>query len=301
MPKRLCVQLCLPLMLLAACASPAALPTLVPTLTPSPLPTIPLTPSPMPTATPIPPMMLTLHRPERVSALRPAPIEVELVPPPGIAVTATVHANVLTPSGAHYRSFNLQPTGDNRYVSTELLQLPLRAEGDWQLQVIVESWLSVSGERQLLFQPDPVRCRDLNAGIPPAVEVCVPEDLVEVAAQGDRVAGERVWRYENGELGLWWAPGPAEPLLLNNALVMLEATYGLDAPTVQGVEETMWQGQRAFLFHEDWPGAEGGTGETLVVQGPDRWLYVLRVRALNGREIPVWLRMVSETLQFPGE
>ncbi len=32
---------------------------------------------------------------------------------------------------------------------------------------------------------------------------------------------------ENGELGLWWAPGPAEPLLFNTALVMLEATCGL--------------------------------------------------------------------------
>jgi len=297
MLKRFCILLCFSLTFLAACSSSAALPTLAPTLTPSPHPTLTLTPSPTPTATPIPPLMLTIRRPEPISALRPVPIEVELVPPPGITVAATVHANVLTPGGAHYRSFNLQPAEDNRYVSTEPLQLPLLAEGEWQLKVIVESRLSVSGERQLLFRPDPVRCRDLSAVIPPTVEVCVPEDFVEVAAQGDQVAGTRAWRYENGELGLWWAPGPAEPFLFNTALVMLEATYGLEAPTVQNVEETVWQGRTGFLFYEDWSSAGGGPGEALVVQGPDRWLYVLRIRGLDGDEIPVWLRMVGETFQ----
>lgn len=298
MSKKFCVPLCLSMAFLSACTSPTALPTLVPTLTPLLTPTPSPTPSATPTNTPIPPLVLTIHPPTSISPLRPAPIEVELVPPPGISVAASVHANVLSPNGAHYRSFDLQPAGDNRYVAQEPLQLPLHAEGDWQLSVIVQSRLRVSGERQVLFRPEPVRCRDLGEAVPSKVTLCVPQDFVEVAAQGDRVAGARVWRYGNGELGLWWAPGPAEPLLFNTALVMLEATFGLHAPAVQNVEEMAWQGRTAFLFHEDWAGAEGGPGEALVVQGPDRWLYVLRVRALDGGEIPVWLRMVRETFTF---
>ena len=78
-------------------------------------------------------------------------------------------------------------------------------------------------------------------------------------------------------------PGPVEPLLLNNAVVMLEATHDPSAvPQVPGVEETEWQGQTAFLFREDWPGANGGPAEALVIQGPDHHLYVLRVRATGG-------------------
>lgn len=299
MSRRFPITLCASLALLAACTSPTALPTLVPTLAPLPTFAPTPTPSPTPTATPIPPFVLTIHWPGQVSALQPVPIAVELAPPPGIAATATIRAVVRTPAGERYQSFDLQPVGDNRYVSAEPLQLPLQAqEGDWRLDVIVQSTLRVSGEQRLLFRPVPIHCRDLSGVLPSTVNVCVPQDFTEVAAQGDPVAGGRVWRYGSGELGLWWAPGPAEPLLFNNALVMLETTFGLDAPAVQNVEETAWQGQTAFLFYEDWPGAEGGPGEALVLQGPDRWLYVLRVRTLDGGEIPAWLRMVRETFVF---
>jgi hypothetical protein len=245
---------------------------------------------------------LTIYWPAQVSALQPVPIEVELVPPPGIAVTATVYAVVRVPGGGRFQSFDLQPGEGNRYVSTEPLQLPLQArEGDWRLDVIVQSALDVAGERRLLFRPSPIHCRDLAGILPPQVDVCVPRDFVEFAAQGDQVAGERVWRYGSGELGLWWAPGPAEPFLFNNALVMLETTYGVSTPAMQSFEETEWQGQTAFLFHEDWPGAEGGPGEALVVQGPDDWLYVLRVRALGGGAIPQFLQQIRDTLTWVGQ
>lgn len=300
MLHRFSIPLCLSLMFLAAC-TPTTFPTLVPTLAPSPLPTSTPIPSPTPTATPIPLLALTIHWPEQVSALQPVPIEVDLLPPPGIVVTATVYAVVRIPGGGHYQSFDLQPAGDNRYISTEPLQLPLQArEGDWRLEVIVRSTVEVTGERRLLFRPAPVRFRDLTAVLPAGVTLLVPQNFEEVLASGDAVAGARVWRHGNGELGLWWAPGPAEPLLFNNALVMLETTYGLSAPA-PSFEEMTWQGQTAFLFHEDWPGAEGGPGEALVVQGPDDWLYVLRVRALDGNEIPALLRMVGETFRFTGE
>jgi hypothetical protein len=36
----------------------------------------------------------------------------------------------------------------------------------------------------------------------------------------------------------------------------------------------------------------------LVVQGPDYWLYVLRVRTLGGEAIPPLLRQVWETFSF---
>ena len=116
------------------------------------------------------------------------------------------------------------------------------------------------------------------------------------------MAGGRVWRYGGGEVSLWWAPGPVEPLLLNNAVVMLEATHDPSAvPQVLGVEETEWQGQTAFLFQEDWPGANGGPAEALVIQGPDHHLYVLRVRATGGEVIPSLLRQVWETFALDEE
>jgi hypothetical protein len=124
----------------------------------------------------------------------------------------------------------------------------------------------------------------------------VPREFVEAVAQGDRWAGGRVWQHGDGEVALWWAPGPAEPLLLSTAVVMLEATHDPDAPpSVLDVEEREWQGQTAFLFHEDWPGADGGPAEALVVQGSDYWLHVLRVRARGSESVPPLLRQVWET------
>jgi len=232
--------------------------------------------------------------------MQPVPIEVELMPPPGISVTATVRAAVLNPDGTPYRVFDLKPREGHVYAAGELLQLPLEPpEGDWQLRVYVQSALRVEGEREVIFRPILIRFRDLAAVLPAGVDMRVPEDFVEVVARGDRWAGGRVWRHGGGELALWWAPGPVEPLLLNNAVVVLEATHDPDAPPrVLGVEETEWQGQTAFLFNEYWPGAKGGPAEALVVQGPDYWLYVLRVRAVGSDIIPPLLRQVWGTFAF---
>ena len=293
------LQLCLLLALLVACAPATPAPTSTstpistPTLIPSPTPT----PAPTPTATPVPPLVLTIRWPERVSALRPVPIEVELVPPPGVSVTATVRVAVVDPQGLSRWLFDLTPYEGNLYTAEEWLQLPLEPpEGDWRLLVYVWSDLKVEGDRELVFRPVPVHFRDLADVLPAGADIHVPLDFVEVASQGDQWAGGRVWRYGDDEVALWWAPGPIEPLLLSNAVVMLEATRNSDGqPRVLDVEETEWQGQTAFLFYEDTPGSEGGLAEALVVQGPDYWLYVLQVRALGGETIPPLLRQVWET------
>jgi hypothetical protein len=242
----------------------------------------------------------SIHWPERVSALEPVFVEVELVPPPGVDVAPTVQASVTGPGGQPRLSFDLTPREGNRYVAEEPLHFALESpEGDWLLVVYVRSALDVVGERHLLFRPAPIHFRDLADVLPAGVDVRVPQDFVEIVAEGDQWAGGRVWRFGDAEMALWWAPGPAEPLLLNNAIVMLEATYdSAELPGVSSVEETEWQGQTAFLFHEDWSAMDGGPSEALVIQGPDHWLYVLRVRALDDEDVPLLLYRVRETFTF---
>jgi hypothetical protein len=186
------------------------------------------------------------------------------------------------------------------YIADEPLRLPLEPpKGDWQLTVRVRSTLEVEGEQELIFQPIPIRFRGLTDTLPSGVDMRVPWEFVEVAAYGDQVAGGRVWRYGDGEISLWWAPGPTEPLLLNNAIVMLETTHDPDAPArVLDVEEIGWQDRVAFLFREHWSGAEEVPAEALVAQGPDYRLYVLRVRAMGSESIPPLLRQVRDTFAF---
>jgi len=248
-------------------------------------------------------MALTIHWPQQVSALQPVPIEVELIPPPGVSVTATIRAIVMGPQGSPRRVFDLTPRQGNVYAADDLLRLPLQpSEGDWRLLVYVRSELDVEGERQLTFQPSPVSFRDLVAVLPPGVDVRVPQDFDEVVFQGDQWAGGRVWRYEDGELSLWWAPGPTESLQRNNAVVMLEATYDLGvSPRVGRVDVVKWQDQPGFLFHEEWAGPDGGPAEALVVQGPDYWLYVLRVRARGAEAIPSLMHQVWRTFTLVEE
>jgi hypothetical protein len=302
------ILLCISLTLLAACtpATPSPTATATLTLAPSFTPTPTLTPSPTsipsptPTATPIPPLALTIHWPQRASALEPPLIEVALIPPPGVSVTATVSVTVLDPEGAPYWRSELTPQGGRLYVADEPLQLPLEPpEGDWRLTVQVRSTLEVEGEQEVIFQPTPIRFRELTDTLPSGVDMRVPWEFVEVAAPGNRAAGGRVWRYGDGEVALWWAPGPVEPLLLNNAVVMVETTHDPDIPVrVLDAEEIGWQDQIAFLFREHWSGVEGGPSEALVVQGSDYRLYVLRVRAMGGETIPPLLRQVWETFAF---
>ena len=302
MPYKLVIPICIILLLLTGCGPAAPAPTPAFTLIPTATPTIFPTQTPVPSETPIPPLELTIHWPARVSALQPVPIEVELVIPPGIGASAKLSATVFDPDFVAYQSFTLLPQDGNLLVSEDLLQLPLEpAAGDWYLVIDVESDLVVRGKRYEAFQPEPIPFRDTAGALPAGTDLRVPRDFVEVEVQGNATAGGRVWRYEGGEVALWWAPGPLKPLLLNNAVVMLEATYGAETPTVVSAEEIEWQGQTAFLFHETWPGPEGGPAEALVVQGPDYWLYVVRVRALGSSDIPQLIREVGETFAFVEE
>ena len=288
-------------LLLTACTSTAS-PTAIPEVAPTPTPAPTWTPAPTPTATPIPPLQLTILWPAQVSALEPIPIEVEIVSPPGIEPPQSVRAIIFDPEMRHYDEFLLPPREGNLYAADAMLQLPLEpALGDWWIVVDVESDLNVRGEQVRAFQPLPTQFRQMAGVFPAGVEMRVPEGFVEMTSQGNQMAGGRVWRHSGGEVSVWWAPGPTKPLLHNNAAAMADATYGADSPTVLSTEEIAWQGQTGFLFREDWPGEGGGPGKTLVVQGPDYWLYAVRVRATGGEVIPSLLDQVWETFIFEVE
>ena len=276
--------------------------TVAPTLTPTPTSTP--TPFPTPTVTPIPAHVLTVRWPRQVSALEPVPVEVELASPPAATEPATVTVVLYDPLRQRYWESVLTPQAGGLHVARDPLQLPLGPpEGDWKLFVYVDTPLLVEGPRMLSFQPAPIALHDFT--IDPAfraaagVDLAVPQEFTDVVVQGDLSAGGRVWRSEDGEIGLWWAPGPTEPLVFSTALVMLEATHGLDEVIeVVDVEETEWQGQTAFLFREMWPDVKDIPAEALVVQGPDHWLYVLRIRPLSERGIPSLVRQVRETFSL---
>ncbi len=292
------------LTLLVACDSPA-MPTIPPTLTRQPTrapsPTPRPTPTPTPTATPIPPATLLIQWPGPVSALKPVPIQVKLVPPSGVGITATISAQVYAPASPEeanasapleWGRYGLKPQGRNSYSADEPLRLPLEpVAGEWRLVVNVRSSLQVRGTRELVFEPVPIRFRDLGSSLPAGAHMRVPEDFREVIAEGDQWAGRRVWRYEQGEVGLWWAPGPVEPLQLGVALEMLAALTPPEKPALlQSFESADWQGHKGFMFYQDWSeeqfSGESGPGQVLVVQGDDYWLYALRARAIGSDAIP---------------
>jgi hypothetical protein len=172
-------------------------------------------------------------------------------------------------------------------------------EGDWLLVVYVRSTLEVVGKRYLNFRPIPISFRDLTTVLPTGVDMHVPQDFVEIVAEGDQWAGVRVWHFDGSEIALWWAPGPIEPLQLNNAIVMLEATHDPENPPgVLNAEETEWQGRKAFLFREDWRQDQPVASEALVVQGANHWLYVLRMRTTGDTDVSPLMRQVWETFTF---
>ena len=273
---------------------------------PPPTPTWTVTPSPTPlptstpTATPIPPLQVTLEWPPDASALNPVSPEVRIVSPPGVEADVTVSAILFDPQGAAYWKALLAPQGDGVFSTDDSVQLPMDPpDGDWRLQLYLQSSLLVQGELSRVFQPVPIEYRDLTSTLPSGVALLVPSSFAEVQGQGDQVSGLRVWETEGGDIGLWWAPGPTEPLLLNNAIVMLETTYAPgNEPAILSVEEVDWLGQPAFSFGEDWADAAIGASRALVIQSPNYWLYVLRVRALGGAEVPYLVRQVSESFQF---
>ncbi len=283
-----------------------------PTPVPTALPAATRPPTPMPS---VATALLHVHWPEtKVPILPPKPIEIELIAPPDIKVKANVLSSVLDPTGERYGLFALRPSDDavpdganpRRYISERPLQLPLQPlDGEWRLVVALQSNVRVTGDQVHGFEPVPLSFCVLTDTLHAGVNLKVPRTFEVVFAQGNPWAGGRVWRYQGGEVALWWAPGPLEPLLLSNALVMLETTYKFDAPLeVLSAEEAQWPGANldsvltVFLFHEMWPGPEGGPAEAYVLQGPDHWLYVLRMRAVGQDTIPSLIRQVGQTLMF---
>jgi hypothetical protein len=238
--------------------------------------------------------------------MMPLPVAVRWAPPPGITGDVRFSATVINPEGKIHAAFALTEHEGDRYYSSELLHLPLEPmQGLWWVTVRVESALEYVGIPVFSFQADPVVFRDLTPVLPAGVALRLPEGFEEVVVQGDLLAGGRVWTHGQGEVGLWWAPGPTQELLWNNALVMLEATYPADeryAPPAPPTEvlPLQWQGRTAFEFAEMWPDAEGGPGTAWVIQGADFRLYVLRARAVGVSEIPALLVDVAHTFGFSG-
>ncbi len=293
------------LLWLAACGPQTPIPptatptaTLPPTSTSIPVPT--WTPTPTLTPTPIPPLVVNVTWPEEVSALEPPLVIADVTLPQGIAADVAISAKIYDPSSTIHTTFDLVRQSGRRYVAPAPFQLALDAPtGHWWLVVHVETELEVVGERMLPFKPAPIEFRALTETLPAGVNLRVPLAFTEIVAQGDQYAGGRVWQHGKGEIALWWAPGPTEPLLLDNAVVMLEATHDPTAPPEAAlVEETEWQERTAFRFHEQWPGSEGGPAEAWVIRGANYWLYVLRIRAVGVETIPTLLHEIAATFAF---
>ena len=271
---------------------------------PSPTPAPTWTPTPVPTATPIPPAHVEAIVPEGVSPLDPVVMGAAFVPPDGVAAEANLSATVMDPAAEVYATFELSEREGSRYLAAAPLQLPLAPlPGYWWLIVHAETQVPVKGHPARFFKIEPVVFRELTGTLPSGVTMRVPLAFDEVLAQGDQRAGGRIWRHREGEVALWWTPGPTEDLLLSNALVALESTYAADAretaaPTPTEVSETTWQDRRAFEFPETWSGDDGGPAVAWVIQGADEWLYILRVRATGGDMIPVLHQEVAESFGF---
>lgn len=267
------------LLLLAACTTPALPSTPPPPPTDTPLPTA------TPTPTPIPPVPLTIRWPAHVSPLQDFLLEVEA---PGLEErdpSAHLTAQVFDPSGRLWWTSDLYSKGDGTYATRQAVHLPLQPEpGEWTFRLAVVSTAPVTGTRTIRFVPEPVRLRDLRMEVREGIALPVPRAFVTLHAEGDDVAGARVWRGDYGEVGLWWAPGPVKPLNGDTARMLLEATWSEEVEVeVTGVEPVEWQGLPGFRFSERWP---QGPAEVLVLQGDDYWLYVLRIRATDGPLIP---------------
>lgn len=300
---------------------PTRIATLAPTLqplTPTPTsaftatPTATPTPTSTPTTTPIPPIHLQIDFPKPVTALEPVSWRVLIEEPPGIDAHLSVSARVIDAQDQLYATFEMVPEGrEGWWVPVGELQLPLEPEpypGVWHIIIDAEAELPIRGYRDRVFTPQRVPYRVLTDTLPVGAEFRVPQAFSEVAAQGDQVAGLRTWEYSDCEVTLAWAPGPTERLLIDNALVMVEATFPQGDPppeiSVVASEEMVWgdEERTAFLFRESWRGQTKSTpAESLVVQGPNFRLYALRLRAKAQDEIHSLCRDVRATLGFVAE
>jgi hypothetical protein len=267
----------------------------------SPTPT--MTPSPTPTPTPIPPAQVRILRPDRISAVQPALIQAELVPPPGVSMSAVVTAMVFGPTGGIYEEFRMDRVEDYLYTSDGPLLLPLKpAEGEWRIALDVKSTLGVQGDTDIVLEPETIHFRDLTNVLPAGTTILVPVAFKEVRREGDEWAGGRAWEYQDTLMELWWVPGPLEPLQLDGAITVLEATHeATDDPAITSFEKTEWDGQIAFEFVERWQGGGEDVGTAVVVQAPDFWLYVMRMRAARAESVPAVVHEVWRTFSPGGD
>ena len=300
---------------LIATLTPSVIPIApIPTFTPLPTPsaTATLTPTPTPSPTPIPPINLSIELRKPVTALEPVTWEVFIQEPPGIKADVRLSARVIDAQDQLYATFEMKPKGrPGVWEPVGALQLPLEPEpypGVWHLIIDAEANLPISGYRDRVFTPQRVPYRPITDTLPVGLVFRVPQAFAEVAAKGDQIAGLRIWRYQDCEVNLAWAPGPTEPLLSDNAWVMVEATHQEVDPqveiSVEASEETVWGENEwtAFLFHERWKGTGRiAPAETLVLQGPDYRLYALRIRAQEREEIDSLCRDVRATFGFVGD
>ncbi len=261
------------------------IPSPTPTPSPMPSPTFFPTPTPTPTPTPLPPVSLTVRFPERVSALEDVTVAVEL---PGLAERdpqAQVWAQVFPPGSREpIWESPLEPDEGGMYVSPQPIHFPLESvPGDWRLFIEVQSGIPIRGGRWFRFQQEPLPFWDLTGQVPGEVYLLVPQPFALIRQEGDRVAGGRVWQRDDERIELWWAPGPAEALTLDTAQMLEEATFPI-GETVEVISvESITRGKRpGFLFRERW---SNGSAEALLLQGSNRYLYLLRVRVW-GREAP---------------
>jgi len=63
-------------------------------------------------------------------------------------------------------------------------------------------------------------------------------------------------------------------------------------------EELLWQERPGFFFMETWPDEDDVPALVWVLQGPDYWLYVLRVRPTSDEAAASLLQQVAETFEF---
>jgi len=300
-------------LLVVGCGAPAPSPT--PTLTPSPAPS----PTPSPTPTPLPPVPLTIRFPETVSALEGVTVTVEL---PGLAQRdpqARVWARVFRPSvgdpvwkwepevqgwaqdgppGVYMLVWEslLERAGNGAYVSPQPVYFSLEVvPGDWYLFVDIQSPVPARGGRWFRFRQEPVPFWDLAGQVPGEVSLPVPQPFIPIQQEGDLVAGGRVWQRGGERIELWWAPGPAKPLTLDTAQMLVEATFPIGETVEISSVETITRGKRpGFLFREQW---SDGPAEALLLQSSSRYLYLLRVRVWGPGELTPLLREIQAAMQ----
>lgn len=260
--------------LIGGCGFSPVAPTPPPTLPPPPL-----TPSPMPTPTPTspPPVPLIVRFPETVSALEGVTVRVEL---PGLAQRdpqARVWAQIFPPhSREPFWESPLEDTGPTGYTSPEPVFFPLEAlPGDWRLVISVHSDIPIRGQRLFRFRQEPIPFWDLAGQIPAEAHLRVPQAFPVVRQEGDEVAGVIIWQRGRERVELWWTPGPAEPLSLDTARMLVDATF----PVTGNVEvlevRAIFRGKRpCFQFRERWP---EGLADAVVVQASSRRLCLLRI------------------------